>query len=161
MAADLFARPGHRALRRGRASVPDQVYLVTFVTRARKPIFADAASATTVAEVLRSPATWAPCEALAWVLMPDHVHVLLRLDPGTGLSAVVKRAKAMTAIAHSRRVSRFGSVWAAAFHDHALRTEEDLRAAARHLVANPVRAGLVQRPGDYPFWGALWTGEDW
>ena len=42
------------------------------------------------------------------------------------------------------------------YHDHALRQEEDLRAVARYIIANPVRAGLVERIGDYPHWDAAW-----
>ena len=44
-----------------------------------------------------------------------------------------------------------------AFHDHALRANEDLRQAARYVIANPIRAGLVRRVGDYPFWNAIWV----
>ncbi|MEQ7866160.1 transposase, partial [Xanthomonas sp. WHRI 8393] len=34
--------------------------------------------------------------------------------------------------------------------------KDDLRLAARYLIANPLRAGLVERVGDYPFWDAIW-----
>jgi len=37
-----------------------------------------------------------------------------------------------------------------------LRNDEDLLDVARYVVANPVRAGLVPRVGDYPFWNAVW-----
>ena len=47
-------------------------------------------------------------------------------------------------------------VWASAYHDHAIRDDEDLRAVARYIVANPLRAGLVKSVADYPFWDAVW-----
>lgn len=47
-------------------------------------------------------------------------------------------------------------VWQRGFHDRALRQEEDLIATARYVVANPLRAGLVDRIGDYPWWDAVW-----
>jgi REP element-mobilizing transposase RayT len=47
-------------------------------------------------------------------------------------------------------------VWQNGFHDHALRQEEDLAEVARYIVANPLRAGLVERLGDYPHWHAIW-----
>jgi len=54
--------------------------------------------------------------------------------------------------------SRLGQpVWQRGFHDHAVRREEDLQALARYVVANPVRAGLVQRTGLYPHWDAIWV----
>ena len=40
--------------------------------------------------------------------------------------------------------------------DRALRREEDVREVARHLVANPLRARLVDQIGDYPFWDSTW-----
>lgn len=53
-------------------------------------------------------------------------------------------------------LGRNGPVWQRTYHDHALRREEDLRAAARYVVANPLRAGLAEGIGDYPFWDAAW-----
>ena len=49
-----------------------------------------------------------------------------------------------------------GEVWKPAYHDRALRRDEDSRVAARYLIANPLRAGLVTRIADYPFWDAVW-----
>jgi hypothetical protein len=37
-----------------------------------------------------------------------------------------------------------------------VRSDEDVQAIARYIVANPIRAGLVKRVGDYPFWNAIW-----
>ena len=53
-------------------------------------------------------------------------------------------------------VAGSGRVWAAGYHDRALRAEVDIPHVARYLVLNPVRAGLVARVGDYPFWDAVW-----
>ena len=66
------------------------------------------------------------------------------------MSKVVRAVKAVTA----HRLG--GPVWQDGFHDRALRREEDLVAAARYVVANPLRAGLVQKLGDYPHWDAIW-----
>ena len=49
-----------------------------------------------------------------------------------------------------------GPVWQPGFHDHAVRSGEDVVAIARYVVANPLRAGLVRSVGDYPFWNAKW-----
>jgi len=58
--------------------------------------------------------------------------------------------KAVTAHRIGRRI------WQDGFHDHALRQEEDLAEVARYIVANPLRAGLVERVGDYSHWDAVW-----
>jgi REP element-mobilizing transposase RayT len=64
--------------------------------------------------------------------------------------------KSRSAIEINRLLGRRGRIWQKGFHDHAIRKEEDLRAVARYVVANPVRAGLVQSVRDYPHWDARW-----
>jgi REP element-mobilizing transposase RayT len=73
-----------------------------------------------------------------------------------GLSVILKRFKARTAVLLNREIGREGRFWEPGFHDHALRREEDLLGVARYIVANPLRAGLVRRLGDYPYWNAVW-----
>jgi REP element-mobilizing transposase RayT len=97
---------------------------------------------------------------LAWVLMPDHAHLLIELGQSSHLSSLVRRIKAASANAANQAAERRGSVWSPGFHDHALRAEESLRDAARYIVRNPVRAGLVEQCGDYPFWDAVWICSD-
>jgi len=47
-------------------------------------------------------------------------------------------------------------VWQRGFHDHAVRREENLRALARYIIANPLRAGLTRSPAEYSFWDCVW-----
>jgi len=93
---------------------------------------------------------------LAWVLMPDHAHWLLQLQGGETLATVVSRLKAASARSANEVLNRSGPLWQRAYHDRALRKDEQILAAARYLVANPLRAGLVRRLGDYPYWNAVW-----
>jgi REP element-mobilizing transposase RayT len=144
---------GHAALRRGRASLAGQVYLVTFTTQGRRRVFAEPASAMAAARAVIDPRLWQDAQLLAWVLMPDHWHGLVRLGGTQDLSRLIRRLKANTARALTGHTA---PVWARAFHDRALRDEDDLVAGARYLVMNPVRAGLVERVGDYPYWNAVW-----
>jgi len=44
-----------------------------------------------------------------------------------------------------------------AYHDRALRREYDVVRVARYIIANPLRAGLVDKVGDYPHWDAVWV----
>ena len=87
--------------------------------------------------------------------MPDHVHLLLQLGQSE-LSTIMKRLKARSAVVLNREIGRRGRFWAPGFHDHALRKEEELISVARYIVANPLRAGLVNHVADYPFWNAEW-----
>ncbi|MNE81534.1 Transposase IS200 like protein [compost metagenome] len=93
---------------------------------------------------------------LAWVLMPDHAHWLLQLGETDSLGDVIGRLKSASSRHTNRALNRTGPLWSKTFHDHALRADEELQAVARYIVANPLRAGLVKRIGDYPFWNAVW-----
>ncbi|HEX5126846.1 MAG TPA: hypothetical protein VFW00_08900 [Rhodocyclaceae bacterium] len=53
-------------------------------------------------------------------------------------------------------LKRRGPIWNHGFHDHALRAEEDVQTVTRYIIANPLRAGLVEQIGDYAYWNAIW-----
>lgn len=148
---------GNRALRLGRVSLPNHVYLVTTVTHGREPLFTDFAAACATARRFNDPHIQGDARMLAWVLMPDHVHWLIQLGETDLLDTVINRLKSASARVANRALRRRGALWARAFHDHTLRAEEDLRRSARYVIANPVRAGLVEHVGDYPFWNAVWV----
>jgi REP element-mobilizing transposase RayT len=148
---------GHRALRRARNSIPGQVYLVTFNTYQRQEIFRGYEHAVCLARCLYGLSLWRNTQLLAWVLMPDHMHLLVRVSEKDSLQAVVQKLKSNTAREIKSLDMDIGQVWATAFHDRALRKDEDIRDVARYIVLNPVRAGLVCRIGDYPYWDAVFV----
>jgi REP element-mobilizing transposase RayT len=152
----ILERPGHRALRRGRSSTPGQVYFLTTVTHGRTLIFGDWRLATRTCRLIGDPELWRDSKLLSWVLMPDHLHALIQLGNDEALERLIQRVKSVLAQEVNRQRGGFDPVWAPAFHDRALREQDDLKAFARYVIANPVRAGLVTRAGDYPFWDVVW-----
>jgi len=147
---------GH-ALRKGRVSIANRIYLVTCVTRDRVALFHDLYAGLQVVQALRYASVSGRAETLAYVVMPDHLHWLLSLGDNVHLSVVVGSMKRHSA----RRINMLKRlagrcVWQRGFHDHALRSDESVQDAARYIVANPLRAGLVRRLGDYPLWDAIW-----
>ena len=147
---------GHRALRRGRASLPNHVYHLTAVTVGRAPVFADHDAAHAACRCFHDPTMLPDARMLAWVLMPDHAHWLLQLGEREPLHRVVSRLKTVSAERVNERRGRHGHVWSRAYHDRALRSDEDVATVARYIVANPLRAGLVEHIGQYPYWNAIW-----
>ncbi len=142
--------PHAKNLRKGRVSLPHQIYLVTAVTAAREPVFSSFSAARLAVrcfhdkDVARQAQTW------AFVVMPDHIHWLLQIEEAGDLSVAARLYKTKVSMHLGQ------SVWQRGFHDHALRDDEDIRSIARYIVANPLRAGLVKSVGDYPHWDALW-----
>jgi REP element-mobilizing transposase RayT len=148
--------PGHEALRKGRVSLANHVYFTTTVARDRKPLFADFDIACAACRVLGSPRPWADARVFAWVLMPDHLHCLVQLG-NSPLPKVMQSVHSITARAVNAQRGMSGQVWQGAYHDRALRADDGVLESARYLIANPLRAGLVARVGDYPFWDAIWA----
>lgn len=144
-------------LLRGRVSIGGQIYLVTTVTRGRARLFASFHIGRFVVRALHSQATAACATTLAYVVMPDHLHWLLQLHPGSDLADVVKSVKGRSALEINRVRDARGPVWQPSYHDHALRREEDLHDVARYIVCNPLRAGLVRKINDYALWDAIWV----
>ena len=147
--------PRSDQLRVGRFSEPERMYLLTSTVHERQPIFADVALGRLLVAELRSAQDDALVESLVWVVMPDHLHWLLVLKRGS-VSELMRRVKGRSARRINSALKCSGRVWQDGYHDRALRREEDILSVARYIVANPLRAGLVARVGDYPLWDAVW-----
>ncbi len=148
--------PGYRALRKGRISLPRQVYHLTVGTKACAPFFADHRAAWSVCRRFEDARLLADASMLAWVLMPDHAHWMVQLGSAKPLHKAVESLKAFSAADANVALDRRGALWARGFHDRALRQGDDLRTVARYIIANPLRAGLVDRVGDYPYWNTVY-----
>ena len=111
---------------------------------------------------LEHPDLWGRSIPLCWVLMPDHAHLLVELGSDRSLGRLMQRVKAVTSGVARRVDIDEPPLWAPAYHDRALRAEEDRREVARYLLSNPVRAGLEERVQAYPYWYCAWDiAGDW
>lgn len=143
-------------LLKGRFSQGHQLYHVTLCTECRKAWFSDLHCGRIVACQMRRLHEDKMVNSMAWVVMPDHLHWLFQLGETKSLSNIIKDLKGRTAIELNAYLQRKGAIWQRGFYDHALRKEEDIKQIARYIVANPLRAGLVDQIGDYPLWDAIW-----
>ncbi|HWH88427.1 MAG TPA: transposase [Pseudomonas sp.] len=144
----------HR-LRIGRYSEHNRIYLLTANTAGREPIFSDFFLGRLLVTQFRAAEEMGVASSLAWVVMPAHFHWLIELKKGS-LSEVMQRTKSLSTKAVKRSTGREASIWQPGFHDRALRKEENLVRMARYVIANPLRAGLVDSLGDYPLWDSIW-----
>jgi REP element-mobilizing transposase RayT len=79
-------------------------------------------------------------------VMPNHVHVVARLFPGSNLASVLHSWKFFTA-KEARRVTIFqGSLWQREYYDHLLRNEVEFDRANQYVTQNPIKAGLKDWP---------------
>jgi REP element-mobilizing transposase RayT len=86
----------------------------------------------------------------AFVIMPNHVHLLMR--PRRALCRIMNGIKGSTANAANELLRRTGKpFWQDESFDHWVRTEKEFGNIFRYIEWNPVSAGLVARPEEWPW----------
>ena len=85
-----------------------------------------------------------------YVVMPNHIHVLVSISDPRSLSRVVQLIKG--GFSHSLRQNGivFRAVWEQRYYDRRVRSENEFAEVSRYIRQNPVRKGLVERAEDYP-----------
>ena len=91
---------------------------------------------------------------LAWVIMPNHVHVLAETLAGHRLGDFIHSWKSFTAKDINRVMGRTGPLWQAEYFDRYIRDADHFRDAIRYIEQNPVEAGLAARAEDWAFGSA-------
>lgn len=143
-------------LRKGRFSESNQLYFITTVTHERNQVFNNFNSARILINTMKYLDKSNYVKSLSWVVMPDHLHWLFQLGDRATLPEVVKRLKASSARSINQGINRQGAIWQKSYYDRALRSDEDVKTLSRYIIANPLRAGLVEDIGDYSHWDAVW-----
>ena len=81
-----------------------------------------------------------------FLLMPDHLHALMAVPKGESLPTIVRAWKAY-------QTKGLAIQWQTGFFDHRLRSDESEEEKTDYIRMNPVRAGLVSKAADWPyFW---------
>jgi REP element-mobilizing transposase RayT len=76
-----------------------------------------------------------------WVVMPNHVHVLVKPNEGYALKAILQSWKSFTAHAINKHLARRGQLWQRESFDHIVRSAAHLERFRRYIRANPAKAG--------------------
>ncbi len=110
----------------------------------------DARIAPLVVSALRRAEERRLCALHAFVVMPNHVHVLL--EPAAPLRIITKAIKGTTARASNLILRRMGmSFWQDESFDHWVRNAAEFTRVLSYIERNPVSAGFVKHPQDWPW----------
>lgn len=93
----------------------------------------------------------------AWVIMPNHVHVVATPLGEWTLAKIVHSWKSFTATQANALLGRSGVFWAREYFDRAIRDDGHFANAVSYVVMNPVKAGLCARCEDWRF-SSAWSG---
>ena len=102
------------------------------------------------------------CALHAYVLMTNHMHLLLTPEFAEGPSLLMKFLGQRYVQHVNRTHRRSGSLWEGRFRSSVVQSQHFLLACHRHIELNPVRAGIVDHPGRYSWssYAANATGMD-
>ena len=89
------------------------------------------------------------CRVHAYVLMTNHVHLLVSADGGDGVGALMKALGQRYVQYANRTYRRSGSLWEGRFRSCLTQEASYLLACQRYIELNPVRAEMVVHPADY------------
>ncbi len=88
---------------------------------------------------------------IAWVIMPNHVHVIIECIMGFPLDKIIHSWKSYTANQANKILNRKGRFWQPDYFDRYIRNSESLEGKIIYVHENPVEAGLVQKAEDWPY----------
>ena len=116
----------------------------------RQPIFADDEDRSFFLETLCEGADRHRCDIHAYVLMTNHVHLLLTPHEERSIGRLFQHIGRHYVPYYNRRSSRTGTLWEGRYRATLIDAESYLITCYRYIELNPVRAGMVARPADYP-----------
>ena len=136
----IYASPGHAFAAEDRALAQGRGMLWLSDTRVARQ----------VVEAIRTGEARKYYELSAWVVMPNHVHLLML--PYVALPQITHWIKGRTAREANRLLGRAGKpFWQHESYDHWARNERELQRIAAYIEEYPVSAGLAATPGDWPW----------
>jgi REP element-mobilizing transposase RayT len=103
-----------------------------------------------VVDSIRKGVDLAHYELGAYVVMANHIHLLIR--PAIAPDRLLKSLKGFTARQANRLLGRTGEpFWQKESYDHWVRNGKEFQKIRTYIETNPVKAGLVRNPEDFPW----------
>jgi len=132
--------------------LPDSVVFLTAACHDHQPLLRPEGMKSLLLEVMREVKAEQPFSMLAWVILDDHFHCLIRPE-SPDFSRLMHAVK--TRFAHRRKaamgITGSAPAWQRRFWDHLIRNEDDLARHLDYIHFNPVRHGYAPCPGEYPY----------
>ena len=150
-----------------------QASFVTFSTRGRIPLLTNRIFQQVVVDTIAEVRVMHRFKLLAYVIMPEHVHLVCMPTLESKLGLIIGEVKRISAkkihemllksaspILDRPQAQRDGVtkyvLWKRRCYDHNCRTEDSLWEKVNYCHNNPVKRGLVRKPGDWEWSSAGW-----
>ena len=134
------------------------LYFLTCCVAERRPIIANDAAAVLLVDALRASRRFHGWDVGRYVIMPDHIHFFARPSlGGKPLSGFMRDWKKWTATRVGGPTGNSAHLWQPEYFDHVVRSANSYTEKWEYVRNNPVRAGLVESPDMWPYWGECET----
>jgi putative transposase len=130
---------------------PSRTFFVTTKAAMGKRLLQSERNAGLLIDVLRSLVSEDRFELHDFVIMPDHLHVLLTVRDGMSIEKAMQLVKGRFSHRLSKEFGYPGEVWQRGFTEEQVMNRESLDAHRRYIAENPVKAGLAEAVNEYPF----------
>jgi putative transposase len=133
--------------------VPNAIYFIVGVTQHRQPLFAEKDNVTLLRETLRRVKALYLFRMRAYVFLADHFHMLIFVPATTHISKLMQSWQRNFTLNYkaARNITQSLKLWQRGFWDHVIRDADDYERHFHYIHYNPVKHGVVQRAGDYPY----------
>jgi len=133
------------------------VFFVTTCTKGRKPILSNSRAVDVLKDEWKKALSHHGWKVGRYVVMPDHIHFFcLATNTAKPMKDFMGPFKEWTAKRISKELGVEMPMWQAEFFDHVLRKDEAYASKAEYMRQNPARAGLVEKPDDWPWQGEIY-----
>ena len=141
------ARPSDAECRTGKP----RLFFVTTRTAGGRALFQTERMANLLIEVLRTQVRLRRFVVHEFVVMPNHLHILLTLPGELSLEKAIQFVKGGFSFQAKRALGFSGEVWQRGFSDVWVADEDSFEQHKEYIHMNPVRAGLATSPDGFPF----------
>jgi len=132
-------------------SFSDRTFFVTSVTWERRPIFRSDRAAKLFLDTLFKYRDQGTYQLYEFVVMPDHIHLLLAPKPTLALERAMQFIKGGYSHRFMKETGSRMEIWERSFTNHRVRDACDYEKHRLYIHINPVRAGLVEYPQNYSY----------
>ncbi len=128
-----------------------RVFFATTKTSMARRILQSDRNADLLIDVLRSNVAAGKFELHDFVVMPDHVHLLMTLPKDTTIEKAMQFIKGGFSYRLKRDFGFQGEVWQRGFSELRINDRESWLQCSEYIKQNPVKAGLADSPEQYPY----------
>jgi putative transposase len=140
-----------------RNSEPKQItrtsrtFFVTTKTSMGRALLQSDRNATLFIDVLRSYVAAKKFKVHDFVVMPDHVHLLMTVSGDTSIEKAVQLIKGGFSYRLKKETGYTGEIWQKGFSEVRVNDKESFARHRQYIAENPVKRGLASSPEDYPY----------